>query len=97
MKKSIKLVSVALASLMAASAFSITASALPRPTKEECEAVGEQKIYFEFPDGTWGDWSNLKINKLNNTLPVYCNPYAMTSTARCPSTTTQRLTTRARR
>ena len=77
MKKSIKLVSVALASLMAASAFSITASALPRPTKEECEAVGEQKIYFEFPDGTWGDWSNLKINKLNNTLPVYCNPYAV--------------------
>ena len=77
MKKSIKLVSVALASLMAASAFSITASALPRPTKEECEAVGEQKIYFEFPDGTWGDWSNLKINKLNNTLPVYCNPYTV--------------------
>ncbi len=77
MKKSIKLVSVALASLMAASAFSITASALPRPTKEECEAVGEQKIYFEFPDGTWGDWSNLKINKLNNTLPVYCSPYAV--------------------
>ena len=77
MKKSIKLVSVALASLMAASAFSITASALPSPTKEECEAVGEQKIYFEFPDGTWGDWSNLKINKLNNTLPVYCNPYAV--------------------
>ncbi|MEE0843122.1 MAG: dockerin type I domain-containing protein [Ruminococcus sp.] len=77
MKKSIKLVSVALASLMAASAFSITASALPRPTKEECEAVGEQKIYFEFPDGTWGDWNNLKINKLNNTLPVYCNPYTV--------------------
>ena len=77
MKKSIKLVSVALASLMAASAFSITASALPRPTKEECEAVGEQKIYFEFPDGTWGDWSNLKINKLNNTLPVFCSPYAV--------------------
>ena len=55
----------------------ISANALPRPTQEECEAVGEQKIYFEFPDGTWGDWSNLKINKLNNTLPVYCNPYTV--------------------
>ena len=77
MKKSIKLVSGVLAALMAASAFSVTASALPRPTKEECEAVGDQIIYFEFPDGTWGDWSNVKINKLNNTLPVYCNPYTV--------------------
>ena len=77
MKKSIKLVSGALAALMAASAFSITASALPRPTEEECKAIGEQKIYFEYPDGIWGDWSNIKINKLNNTVPVYCNPYAI--------------------
>ena len=77
MKKSIKLVSGVLAALMAASAFSVTASALPRPTKEECAAVGDQIIYFEFPDGTWGDWSNVKINKLNNTLPVYCNPYTV--------------------
>ena len=77
MKKSIKLVSGVLAALMAASAFSVTASALPRPTKEECAAVGDQIIYFEFPDGTWGDWSSVKINKLNNTLPVYCNPYTV--------------------
>ena len=78
MKKSIKLISGVLAALMAVSAFSVTASALPRPTEEECAAVGEQKIYFEFPtDGTWGDWSNIKINKLNNTVPIYCNPYAV--------------------
>ena len=77
MKKSIKLVSGVLAALMAASAFSVTASALPRPTEEECAAVGDQIIYFEFPDGTWGDWSSVKINKLNNTLPVYCNPYTV--------------------
>ena len=88
MKKSTKLLSSVLAVLMATSAFTsaavVTAGAvpventLPRPTEEECAAIGEQKIYFQYPtDGTWGDVMNVKVNKLNKTALVYCNPYVV--------------------
>ncbi len=62
MKKATKLVSGVLAALMATSAFTATGFAATKtPTKEDCDAAGEQKIYFQFPtDGTWGELPDLR-------------------------------------
>ena len=78
MKKSTKVVSGVLAALMATSAFSTTAfAALPKPTEEQAAAVGEQRIYFQYPtDGTWGDHNNVKVGT-NGKGNVYCFIYAV--------------------
>ena len=79
MKKSTKLVSGVLAALMATSAFTGTAFAATKtPTKEDCDAAGEQKIYFQFPtDGTWGDHNAVKVSGMTGKGNVYCLIYAV--------------------
>ena len=78
MKKSFKvLLSLLLTAVILITSTMVFAAALPRPTQDEANAEGEQKIYFDFPDGIWGDWDNIKINKLNNAVPIYCHPYAI--------------------
>ena len=48
------------------------------PTFEDCESVGSQKIYFEYPtDGTWGDLNNVKINSKTKASNVYCYAYSV--------------------
>lgn len=48
------------------------------PTFEDCESVGSQKIYFEYPtDGTWGDFNNVKINSKTKASNVFCYAYAV--------------------
>ena len=51
-----KPIGAGLAALIAASLSFTGAFALEAPTKEDHDAAGAQKIYFQFPDdGTWGD------------------------------------------
>ena len=79
MKKATKLVSGVLAALMATSAFTATGFAAAKtPTKEDCDAAGEQKIYFQFPtDGTWGDHNAVKVSGMTGKGNVYCLIYAV--------------------
>ena len=79
MKKATKLVSGVLAALMATSAFTATGFAATKtPTKEDCDAAGEQKIYFQFPtDGTWGDHNAVKVSGMTGKGNVYCLIYAV--------------------
>ena len=75
MKKSTKLLSGLLATLMATSCF--TGAAVFSASADTDNDLGPQKVYFEYPsDGTWGDPSAVSVNK-NGLAKVYCYVYSV--------------------
>ena len=75
MKKSTKIISGLLATLMATSALTtaaISVNAAVTPTADDAAKYGQQLIYFEYPtDGTWGDASKVTIIPAGRPLPVH--------------------------
>ena len=84
MRKSSKVISLALSGLMATSCFSMVAASAAQVdadstgvmTAAERQAAGHQLVFFRFPSSAWGDNANVKYNAKKHTCNVFCNYYA---------------------
>ena len=84
MRKSSKVISLALSGLMATSCFSMVAASAAQVdadstgvmTAAERQAAGHQLVFFQFPSSAWGDNASVKYNAKKHTCNVFCNYYA---------------------
>ena len=81
MRKSSKVISLALSGLMATSCVttamvSVSAAASYQSLKDRI-AAGHQIVYFRFPTSAWGPKATVKMNAKKHTVNVNCNYYAI--------------------
>ena len=85
MRKSSKVISLALSGLMATSCFSMVAASAAQVdadstgvmTAAERQAAGHQLVFFRFPSSAWGNNAKVKYNAKKHTCNVFCNYYAI--------------------